>query len=51
MVDGKFQGVMAATTPMGCMSTKIRLSGAKGGMTSPLTRLPSSENHSINEAE
>src|SRR5260370_976781 len=32
---GKFQGVMAATTPTGCRSTGIRLSAACPGVTSP----------------
>ena len=31
MADGKFQGVMAATTPIGSLSTTIRLSAAMGG--------------------
>ena len=28
MAFGKFHGVIAATTPMGCLTDKIRLSGA-----------------------
>ena len=35
MAAGKFQGVMAATTPMGCLSTRMRLSAAVAGMVSP----------------
>ena len=32
---GEFQGVIAATTPTGCLITRMRLSGALVGMTSP----------------
>ena len=32
---GKFQGVIDATTPIGCLITKILLSFAGVGMTSP----------------
>jgi hypothetical protein len=32
---GKFHGVIAATTPIGWRSTRIRLSGWWPGMTSP----------------
>ena len=35
MAAGKFQGVMAAQTPMGCLSTRMRLSAWWGGMMSP----------------
>ena len=35
IAEGKFQGVMAATTPIGSFSTTIRLSGAWPGMVSP----------------
>jgi len=35
MADGKFQGVIAAVTPMGCFSTTMRLSRPCPGMTSP----------------
>ena len=35
MALGKFQGVTAATTPMGSLNTKIRLPAAKVGITSP----------------
>src|SRR5258706_6803979 len=43
---GKFQGVIAAQTPIGSLSTSNRLSGAWVGIVSPYTRLPSSANHS-----
>src|SRR5690606_32340835 len=35
MALGKFQGVMEATTPTGCLSTRIRLSWLGGAMMSP----------------
>ena len=35
IADGKFHGVMAATTPMGCLSAMILLSAACEGITSP----------------
>ena len=35
MAAGKFQGVMAATTPIGSLSTRIRLSAWCCGMVSP----------------
>ncbi len=35
MADGKFHGVMAATTPTGSLVTTMRLSGWCAGMTSP----------------
>ncbi len=44
---GKFQGVIAAQTPTGCLSTRMRWFGAAPGMTSPSMRLASSANHSI----
>ena len=47
---GKFQGVMATVTPIGCLITTIRLSVACAGMVSPYKRLPSSPNHSIKPA-
>ena len=50
IADGKFHGVMAATTPTGWRSTRIRLSAWWPGITSPYRRLPSSANHSMNEA-
>jgi hypothetical protein len=50
MAAGKFHGVMAAQTPIGSFVTTMRLSPAGVGMVSPLTRLPSSANHSRNEA-
>ena len=46
MASGKFQGVMAAHTPMGCLSTKRRRLLSNCGSVSPLTRLASSANHS-----
>ena len=43
---GKFHGVMAAHTPIGCLSTSMRLSlQVLAGML-PATRLASSANHS-----
>jgi hypothetical protein len=50
MAIGKFQGVIAAHTPIGCFITITRRSGIQLGMTSPYVRLPSSANHSMNEA-
>ena len=50
MAAGKFQGVMAAHTPTGCFMTRMRLSAWCAGTRSPWTRLPSSANHSMNEA-
>ena len=47
---GKFHGVIAATTPIGCFSTIRRLSVICGCRTSPVMRRPSSANQSINEA-
>jgi hypothetical protein len=35
MAAGKFQGVMAATTPIGCLMTTMRASGLKVGIVSP----------------
>ncbi len=35
MAFGKFQGVMAATTPTGCLMTTMRASPLKVGMVSP----------------
>ena len=32
---GKFHGVIAATTPIGCFSTTMRRPGCVGGITSP----------------
>jgi hypothetical protein len=46
MASGKFQGVMAAHTPMGCLSTSRRRLLSNWGRVSPLTRLASSANHS-----
>ncbi len=50
MAAGKFHGVIAPTTPMGWRSTMMRLSVVWPGMTSPYMRLPSSANHSMNDA-
>src|SRR6516164_398540 len=47
---GKFQGVIAAHTPIGSFVTTMRLSAACAGIVSPYTRLPSSPNHSIKAA-
>ena len=44
---GKFQGVMAATTPTGCLITTGRLVADTVCRTSPLTLLHSSANHSM----
>ncbi len=35
IADGKFHGVIAATTPIGCFITTIRLPGRVSGMVSP----------------
>jgi hypothetical protein len=45
MEKGKFQGVMAATTPTGWRSTRKRVARAGGDSTSPATRGASSANH------
>src|SRR4051812_25912460 len=47
---GKFHGVIAAHTPTGSFTTTMRLSLAAVGIVSPYTRLPSSPNHSRNDA-
>lgn len=44
---GKFQGVMAATTPTGCFITTGRLPLDTVCSTSPFTLLHSSANHSM----
>ena len=46
MAEGKFHGVIVATTPTGWRSTTIRLSAACPGITSPYMRRASSANHS-----
>ena len=46
MAAGKFHGVIAAVTPMGCFSTRMRRSTCGAGMMSPYARLASSANHS-----
>ena len=47
---GKFQGVIAATTPIGCFKTIIRLSNSFEAMVSPYILFASSANQSTNEA-
>lgn len=47
---GKFQGVIAATTPTGCLSTSMRRLVDTVSSTSPHTRRPSSANHSTDAA-
>ena len=47
---GKFQGVIAAHTPIGCFKTIRRLSPQVLVGISPETRLASSANHSMKEA-
>ena len=44
---GKFQGVMAATTPTGSFSANMRRPGSGAGMISPFMRVASSPNHSM----
>ncbi len=46
MASGKFHGVMAAHTPIGCWITVRRLLRSNGVRVSPCTRLASSANHS-----
>ncbi|MNY30218.1 hypothetical protein D3C86_1643120 [compost metagenome] len=46
IASGKFHGVMAAHTPMGCLSTSKRRLLSNWGRVSPLMRLASSANHS-----
>ena len=41
---GKFQGVIAATTPIGCFKTRMRFVGESDGIISPYTRTASSAN-------
>lgn len=43
---GKFQGVIAPTTPTGCLRVIMRLSRDTVSKMSPVMRLPSSANHS-----
>ena len=50
MLMGKFQGVMAATTPTGCLMASMRRSCCTVAKMSPSTLLPSSANHSIDAA-
>src|SRR5204863_4945836 len=44
---GKFHGVIAAQTPIGCLMTRYRLLLSVLGIVSPYTRLASSANHSM----
>ena len=41
MATGKFQGVMAATTPTGSLKTMAVLSGSSEGVVYPMSRRPS----------
>ncbi|MNG03968.1 hypothetical protein D3C84_870720 [compost metagenome] len=50
MAAGKFQGVIAAQTPMGSRSTTMRCVSLTPGIKSPRTRVASSENHRTNDA-
>ena len=50
IADGKFQGVIAAQTPIACLITINLLSAAWPGIVSPYKRFASSPNHSIKEA-
>ena len=47
MAAGKFQGVMAATTPTGSRRANMRRPGTGAGMTSPFMRVAASPNHSM----
>ena len=50
IAHGKFHGVMAATTPTGCLITTTRASDLKVGIVSPLMRLASSAKNSTKPA-
>ena len=50
IASGKFHGVMQATTPIGSLTTTMRLSDCGPGIVSPYTRFASSPNHSRNDA-
>ena len=50
IAKGKFQGVIAATTPIGCLITISLWSFVWDGITSPYALLPSSANHLTKEA-
>ena len=50
MAMGKFQGVMRAATPTGCLATSVLLPLTCGERRSPSILLASSENHSRKEA-
>ena len=47
---GKFHGVIAAHTPIGSRSTRIREFTLGEAIVSPIRRLACSANHSTNEA-
>ena len=49
MALGKFQGVIATHTPIGCLRTIRRLSSQVELGMAPVTRFASSANHSIKE--
>ena len=49
-LHGKFQGVIAATTPTGCFTVTILTFGFVVANVSPYTLLPSSANQSIDAA-
>jgi len=49
MLMGKFQGVMAATTPTGCLMASMRRSFCTVAKMSPVTLRPSSANHSMED--
>ena len=51
IAEGKFHGVIAATTPTGWRKVRMRLSLACAGITSPSMRLACSPNHSRKLAE
>ena len=50
MASGKFQGVIAATTPTGSFTASSFLPRTGSGITSPCVRVASSANHSTYEA-
>jgi len=50
IASGKFQGVMAATTPTGSLTAISFLPRAGSGIRSPCVRVASSANHSMYEA-
>src|SRR5690606_7190889 len=50
IASGKFQGVMAATTPIPCLMVTIRFSALGEGMVSPYALFPSSAYQEMKEA-